>query len=137
MNYRKIVLGGLAGGVAFSIVSIAINLGFLMKRYLLLMDTGVLRKEPRIVFPLVWFPVLFLVSIGCVWFYAAVRPRLGAGPRTALTVGCLIGLMAGVPLNVSNYAWTYTGGFVSLFWTLEILLGCIAATLVGAWIYRE
>ncbi len=137
MNYARILLGGLAGGVAFNIVAIAINLGCLMKRYAILQSTGVLRLAPRGMFMPGWLLMLFAVSIGCVWLYAAVRPRLGAGPKTALTIGLFAGLLCAVPLNYSTFAWGYTGGFLALGWTAEIVLGCLAATLVGGWLYRE
>ena len=137
MNYARILLGGIVGGVAFNIVSFAINVGILGSRYAMLQEMGIFRKDPRVPFLPLWLLMLFLVSIGLVWFYAAVRPRLGPGPKTALTVGLLVGLLGALPRNFSGFAWAYTGGYLALFWTLDMVVGCMAATFVGAWLYKE
>lgn len=87
-------------------------------------------------FPL-YILLLLLIGIGLTWLYAAARPRLGAGPVTALKVGLLVGLIAGVPANVAQYAWTHVGGYVATWWAIETVVGCVLACLAGAWIYRE
>jgi len=137
VNSKRIILGGIAGGVAFNLVSIALGAAVLMRRYEILQAQEVFRKEPRIPFVPAWIGAIFLVSIGLVWLYAAARKQLGPGPRTALLVGLVAGLVAGVPHPMAQYAWSYQGGVVSLFQAIEFVAGCVAATLVGAWIYRE
>ena len=137
MNYARILLGGIVGGVAFNIVSFVINVGILGQRYAMLQEMGIFRKDPRVPFLPLSLLMLFLVSIGLVWFYAAVRPRLGPGPKTALTVGLLVGLLGALPGNLSGFAWGYAGGYLALFWTINMVVGCMAATFVGAWLYKE
>ena len=137
MNTGRIFLGGIAGGVAFNAVSMAINIAALGDRYALLQSQEVFRKEPRLPFVPLWLLAIFLVSIGLVWLYAAARQRLGPGPRTAMMIGLTVGLIAGVPHPMAQYAWSYQGGFVSLFQAIEFVAGCTAATLVGAWVYKE
>lgn len=137
LNTKRILLGGIAGGVAFNAVSMAIGMAVLGDRYTLLQEQGVFRKEPRLPFLPLWLGVIFLVSIGLVWLYAAARQRLGPGPKTAILVGLAVGLIAGIPHPMAQYAWSYQGGFVSLFQAIEFVGGCIAATLVGGWVYRE
>jgi NhaP-type Na+/H+ or K+/H+ antiporter len=79
----------------------------------------------------------FLIGIFAVWLYAAIQPRYGAGPRTAIYAALAVWLLAyvfsGVPpmaigiLPAALMAVVITAGVV------EILL----ATLLGAWLYRE
>jgi hypothetical protein len=77
------------------------------------------------------------LGILCVLLYAAVRPRLGAGVKTAVTVGILIFLVGTLfpPFGLTMQA----------FASAQVLLGTIvwnaiqlpAATVAGAWLYRE
>ena len=113
MNYGRIVLGGIVGGVASNVVSIAINAGILGARYEALMKKGVFPAEPRLPFMAVWTAVLFLVAIGLVWLYAAARGTLGPGPKTAFAVGLGVGLIAAVPSFIVHYSWTQFGGYMA------------------------
>jgi hypothetical protein len=137
MRTGRILLGGIAGGVVFNAFSMILGMAALMHRYEILQAQGVFRKEPRLPFVPAWILAIFLVSIGLVWLYAAARERLGAGPRTAILVGLTVGLIAGVPHPLAQYAWSYQGGFVSLLQAIEFAGGCTLATLAGAWIYKE
>lgn len=137
MNATRILLGGIVGGVVFNGVSALIHTVILMGRYQVLQQGGHVRDVARIPYLPAHMALLFLVSIGLVWLYAAARQRLGPGPKTALLVGLVVGLIAGMPTNLALFAWAKFGGFVGLFWTLEQVIGCALATLVGAWIYRE
>jgi len=137
MNYGRIVLGGIVGGIAYTIVSIVVNMAALGARYELLQGKNVFRAEPRLPFLPIYILLLLAVSIGLVWLYAAARTRLGPGPKTALTVGLLVGLIAAVPHALAQYCWSYVGGFVSLWQGIEVIVGSVLATLVGGWMYRE
>ncbi len=137
MNYGRIVLGGIVGGVAYNAVSILVNVLVLGGRYHILQTQGVFRKEPRLPFLPIYVLLLLVLSIGLVWLYAAARPRLGPGPRTALTVGLVVGSIAALPHALSQYCWSYAGGVTSLWQGIETIAGSAAATLVGAFLYRE
>jgi hypothetical protein len=79
----------------------------------------------------------FLLGVLIVGTYAAVRPRLGPGPKTALIVGCLAWFMTFVSSGGSQVAM----GILPLKLTLAGLawgLGEMAiASLAGAKLYRE
>ena len=137
MNMNRVVLGGVVGGVVYTVVSLIVNIVGLADRYTFLQKSHLLREDPRIPFLPIYILVLFLVSIGLVWLYAAARTRLGPGPKTALCVGMTVGLIAGLPGNLAQFSWSYTGGFVAMCWTIEAVAGCTLATLAGAWVYTE
>lgn len=137
MNRGRIVMGGLLGGLVFFVVSILVNVVVLADRYKILIDAGVMRADPRGAFMAVHPLLLLLAGIGLTWLYAAARPRLGPGPRSALQVGLLAGLVTSLPSNFAQFAWTHAGGYVSMWWTIEMAVGCSLATLAGAWVYRE
>ncbi len=81
--------------------------------------------------------VSLIVGLTLVFFYAATRPRLGPGPRTAVTVA--------VVLWAAGYLLSLIGlGMFGLFpqrllvlWGAVGLVEMIVAGLVGAWLYRE
>jgi hypothetical protein len=72
-----------------------------------------------------------------VWVYAAVRPRLGPGPRTAAVTGLVVWLMAYCLPNLSNAAFGFLPLKLTLIGTLWGLAELLGASLIGAWLYRE
>jgi hypothetical protein len=79
-----------------------------------------------------------LIGILAVWLYAAMRPRFGAGPGTAVRAGLVVwalaclfptaGLAAYGLLPMDAHFWV-PAFFPVVQWPL--------ATLAGAWVYRE
>ena len=81
--------------------------------------------------------IMFVFGLALIWIYAAIRPRFGPGPKTAVIAG----------LTVWATAWLLTGAsfitvgifpagqmLVSIIWGLvEVPL----AALAGAWLYQE
>jgi len=79
----------------------------------------------------------FLTGIAMIWLYAAIRPRYGAGPKTAVCAGAATWFM--------NYALgsvfpVITHIFPLGLSTITLLIGlaeAIVAGLAGAWLYKE
>jgi hypothetical protein len=81
INWNRVILGGLVAGVIINIFEFALH-GFVLAQD---MDAAVraLGREVggrELLMFLAWG---FLVGIFAVWLYAAIRPRYGAGPKTA------------------------------------------------------
>jgi len=138
INTRRVGLGALAGGLVWVIWSTVVNLGILSGRYAQLQGAGRLVPEPRVPFFVgAWFLTLFVLAGIVAWLYAALRATRGAGPRTALEVGVLVGFAAGFPINLSNAAWSLSGRVVALWWMIDLWVGAILAALVAGWLYRD
>lgn len=79
------------------------------------------------------------VSLGllCLLLYAAVRPRLGAGPKTAVTAGILVFLVGTLfpPFGLTMQAFAPAQLLLeTIIWNaIQLPL----ATVAGAWLYRE
>jgi len=137
LNTARVWIGGIAGGVVWSIWSLLMG----MKTMPLLtaaQNAGFFLKVPRYpLFSLQWILLLFVMSILVAYLYAASRNTLGAGPRTALKVGMVVGFCAGVPGNFAQAAWSPLPRELPLGWMLDLWGGAILAALVAGFLYKE
>ena len=79
----------------------------------------------------------FLYGFFAIWLYAAIRPRYGPGPKTAVCagaalwfIGYLMVILALASLDLFPARLLYIPAAVGL---VEL----VAATLLGAWLYKE
>jgi hypothetical protein len=86
---------------------------------------------------MVAFVVLdLLFGILLVWTYAAMRPRFGAGAKTAMIAGLqvwLVGLLMYLGMTIMGmWTWGYmiTGGIV-------FLVSMLIAAFIGGMLYKE
>jgi apolipoprotein N-acyltransferase len=79
----------------------------------------------------------FLLGILMVWIYAAVRPRLGPGPKTAVIVALLTWFMTLVWSGGAQVAMGIMPLRLTIFGLGWGLVEFIIASLVGAKLYRE
>jgi hypothetical protein len=79
----------------------------------------------------------FLVGILAVWVYAAVRPRFGAGPRTALRTGLLLWLLVYVQSAISLAPMAFMPPRLMMLGLAATLPEIVLATLAGARLYKE
>ena len=79
----------------------------------------------------------FLLGILMVWLYAAVRPRLGPGPKTAIIVAVLAWFMTLVWSGGAQVAIGIMPLQLTLFGLVWGLVEFLIASLVGARLYRE
>ena len=136
INIGKVVLGGLLAGLI-------INIGeFLFNAVLFAEELDAASKDLGIEPPgdsaiMVFVAVAFIMGIVAVWLYAAIRPRFGAGPGTAVLAGLVLWFLSPALATVQ---FLVMGMFpakllgLGLLWTLvEMPL----AALAGAWAYKE
>ena len=139
VNWKRIWLGTLAGGVVWSVWSFVVNaVGIGEEGYAAAQEQGWLLTEPRYPFFIgVWLLTLFLLAYVVAWLYAGVRATYGPGPKTAVAVGVLVGFAAGFPLNFAQAAWSQVDRVLPLWWMLELWIGAILAALLAGWLYKE
>ncbi len=137
MSWRRILLGGLVAGVLIDGVEGGLSGLIVGNRFQ--GELGALGVHPQLsaaagLFFASWG---FIVGLVTVWLYAAVRPRLGPGPRTALLVALAVWIVHSLLPHLRDAAL----GLFSLQLCLELaaiqLAWQIAATLLGAAICRE
>jgi len=139
INWRRVILGGLAAGLVMNLGEGALHGGVLGEEAVALFrqhgvpDTAQAWQMGALV------GMTFVLGIAAVWLYAAIRPRFGDGPRTAVIAGLAVFVLAHLWSGV--YLGAAFAGLVTprLAW-LPVVWGLIEAplgTLVGAWLYRE
>ena len=79
----------------------------------------------------------FVLGVVLVWLYAAVRPRLGPGPKTAVIVSILVWFLAYFFANVSNVVFGFMPIHLTAVGTVWGLVELVAAGEAGARRYTE
>jgi len=141
MNIARVILGGLVAGLVMNVSEAVLHAVVLAEDGAKLLEDwqrlGLkLDIRPSLLFWLV--SITFVLGILAVWTYAAIRPRFGAGPRTALSAGLAVWAMsylyAGVYIDAGIVVMPAKLTWLPVAWGLvEIPV----ATLLGAWVYRE
>jgi hypothetical protein len=135
-NRGRVILGGLLAGVVINLFEFVTNGVVLNSAWARLMQA--LGRPPLPVSSILLFNVWgFLLGIGSVWLYAAIRPRYGVGPATAIRAGVSAWFMSVFLANVVNYAFGVIPVGLMVITSLVELVEIPLATVVGAWLYKE
>jgi hypothetical protein len=132
----RVILGGIVAGIICDIFEYVLNGIVLRDQWNTISTTHSL---PMIgMNEIVIFNILGLVTgIAAVWAYAAIRPRFGAGPMTAVYAALLIWVVGYVIPNVFQTVSGLVPRNMMLTITVVGLVEIIVATLAGAYIYKE
>ncbi|HEU4401333.1 MAG TPA: hypothetical protein VFT43_04440 [Candidatus Polarisedimenticolia bacterium] len=138
INKRRVWIGALAAGVVWNIWSIVVNTVFLRPHYAVAQEAGLLLKAPRYgSFLPIWIISLFVAAYVMTMLYASARATCGAGPKTALGIGLMVGFIAAFPGNFATATWSPMSRMLPLWWMLDIWVGAILAALVAGFLYRD
>jgi hypothetical protein len=138
INYGRVLLGALVGGVVANICDFVIN-GIIMLEdgqrmaQRLNLDRDVLASPTVMVS---WIAIDFIYAFLIVWTYAAIRPRLGPGPKTAACAGLVI--VAAV--TVVLFGFMQMGVFTPDSFMKNAALSTLTAVLTGVaggYVYKE
>ena len=137
INWGRVFLGGLAAGFLINVSETILNTVVLEAPFSAAMDEmgKTMNMDGGAI--AVWMLWGFAVGITTVWLYAAIRPRYGAGLKTALCAGATVWFLAGF---LSSAAMVNMGLFsVGLMATGTVwgLAEMLTAAAVGGWLYKE
>lgn len=137
INLARVVLGGLLAGVVLTVFEFVLNGPILSDQWTAAMES-LNRTAPEGAGTMIAYVIWnFLLGIALVWFYAAVRPRFGPGPKTAVFTGLAVWFV----VWLLGFGGTVIGGMfptnlvvITVIWELfEVPI----ATVAGAWLYQE
>ncbi len=136
INFGRVLLGGLVAGIV-------LNIGeYLLNDKVLAIQMGELFRrcgfpKPGVHFIVIAVVITFVLGIVIVLGYAAIRPRFGPGPKTAIIAGLFawFGVVVYGSVIAAGLGIIPTNTFaLVLGWEIvEYLL----AALIGAWLYKE
>jgi len=137
MNKARILLGGLLAGLVVNVGEAIVHGVLLVKRDAEMMTRLHLSAEPNvgaIVALNVWG---FAVGMLTILLYASIRPRMGAGPGTAVRAGIFAWAGASALASaVPGIMGIYQLDLVLINVGLELIVFVLAA-LAGAAVYKE
>ena len=138
INTGKVITGGLLAGFVMSVLDMTWNFTVLAADNKAMVDQ--LRLDPAVLtdpsYAIPWIVVDFVVGLVIVWTYAAMRPRLGPGPKTAI----LAGLVPFVSVTAVLCGFASMGVFTQAMLvksSMFALISVVAGSVAGAWVYKE
>lgn len=137
INWGRVVLGGLLAGVIINLSEYVLNTIVLAKDLAAAMSA--LGKSPEAMaagIPL-WIVWSFVVGLGGVWLYAAIRPRFGAGSKTAAIAGLALWVIAYLTFSIGMKAMGLMSDRITCISLPWGLVECQIALQLGAWSYKE
>lgn len=136
INLSRVVIGGLFAGLVINIGEYILNGIVIATQWVALREhfgLGSLSHGQMAAA----VTITFAYGIVLIWIYAAIRPRFGPGPRTAIIAGLTLWVIAYVLFTASLLA----SGMLSTGLTLATILWGVfeapIAAVAGAWLYRE
>jgi hypothetical protein len=137
INLGRVILGGIVAGIVVDLFEGVLN-GVVLNQQWADAMTALGKSSALSTKQLIAFNVWGLaVGILMIWLYAAMRPRLGAGPKTAICAGLMIwatayalGSAASIFLHLVPLGLMATGLAVGVVET-------IVAAMAGAYFYKE
>jgi hypothetical protein len=136
INMGRVLLGGLLAGLVLNIGEFLLNdfvLGTQMKEFFTRHNFA----DPGTNFMIVAVGLTFVMGIVLVLSYACIRPRFGAGLKTAIIAGLLawfgVYCYSGV-INAVLFGMPMNTLIIVLVWGL---VQYALAAIAGAWLYKE
>lgn len=138
INIGRVILGGLVAGLVLNLFAVVCGMTVLaedQREFVtrLHLDEAVVTSTGSMVS---WILVDFIYGLLIVWTYAAIRPRFGPGPRTAIIAGLLLYAIVTVVL----YGFMGMGVFTRAGFALNAacqLVAVVVASLAGGALYKE
>ncbi len=136
INAGRVIGGGLVAGLVMNVVDGVTNGVILTARWdaeskRLGLDMS---QQPQALAG--WLTYDFVAGIALLWLYAAIRPRFGAGAKTAIIAGLALWFIT----HLAFAAWVFNGlysfGIVAAS-TVGGLVAAVAGGLAGCALYKE
>jgi hypothetical protein len=138
INVGRVVIGGIVAAVILFIA------GFIIHGLILGADWATWGKEGHMPLALsqgamtvVWIILSLINGVTGVWIYAGIRPRYGAGAKTALIAGLMLWLVGGLVAALAQFALGNVPHNVVVVGAIGGLIADLIAIVAGAYFYQE
>jgi hypothetical protein len=138
INLGRVIIAGIVAGLVADILGFVVD-GVLLAPQWAAGMRALGRTELFSPSQLIWINLLGLLGgIALIWIYAAIRPRFGPGPITAVLAGVAFWV---VGYLLPNLTFMWFGGLfprqLTLLTTFGGVVEMVLAAIAGAALYRE
>ncbi|MGA2755172.1 MAG: hypothetical protein ABSE53_15535 [Terracidiphilus sp.] len=137
INVGRLILGGIVAGIAIDVLDYFVDGVWLASRWA--NGMAMLGRPGFSQVQIILFNVIgLLTGLVAIWVYVAIRPRFGAGIKTAIYAGLAVWLLA---VLFPNAAFMHVArlfpNHLTLYTTLGGLVEAVFGTVAGASVYKE
>jgi hypothetical protein len=136
INLGRVLLGGFVAGVIINVFEYLLNGVLLADQWPGIM-AAINRPELSMHDILIFNIIGFIEGIVAVWTYAAIRPRFGAGVKTAVYAAGLTWVTAYALAMSTPVIMGVFSHSIAVVLLAGGLVEIVVATVVGAWLYKE
>ena len=141
INLGRVILGGIVGGIVADILDFPVDGVWLAGRWSNSMKTLGMPTSMSTT-QMVSYNLLGIVGgLVAIWIYAAIRPRFGAGVKTAVRAGLAVWVLSALLPNIGfmlvAFPVSVFGRRLTLYTTLGALVEIVIGTIAGAALYKE
>ena len=136
INMGRVILGGLLAGLVINVGEFMLNAGLLAKSWedaLKALNRPAMGSKGMLFFIL----LSFALGVFTVWLYAAIRPRFGARPVTAICAGWIVWFLASLYASATMLPLHLFPRRLLLYAVIWEFVQLPIAAIAGAWLYRE
>ncbi len=136
INLTRVLLGGLLAGVVINVGEGILNELILRGDWEAAMQALQLPMVGGVIQGVLFIVLGFVLGIVAVCIYASIRPRFGAGVKTAVIAGLTVWVLIYIGFGFPFLAGVFP---TKLFWISAVwgLVEVPLATVAGAWVYKE
>ena len=135
INVARVILGGLLAGLIINISETVLNL------YVIADESTAVLQRLGLEFPgtnqiAIFIATTFVLGIVLIFVYAGLRPRFGAGAKTAVIAAVVVWIV-GFNFAFGDMVLGITPGNLLAIGGTWSLVETIVAAVAGAWVYKE
>lgn len=135
VNFKRVLLGGIAAAVIINLGEAAFGFLFQEEYQAATERLGIdLTADAALYLPILWSVVIGVLAI---WLYAAIRPRYGPGPKTAVRAALAVWAFTTATFSIAMGCLGLFPARLMVYGGIWGLVEVIFALLVGAMLYRE
>jgi len=136
INIGRVLLGGIVAGIVGDILAYLVDGVMLAQRWAFALKQ--LGKPEFSVNQMLMFTAIGLVyGILTIWLYAAMRPRFGAGLKTAIYAGLAVWAIGALLPNAGFWVAGMLPRGLTVFTTAGAIIESTVAALAGAALYKK
>ena len=138
INTGRLVIGGIVAAVVLFVAGFIIHGAILGSQWMAWRQAGhmpfAMSHAGEFV---IWIIVSLVNGFAGLWIYAGIRPRYGAGPKTALLAGLMLWLAGGLTTALGGFALGNLPQGIIIIGGSGRLIADLLAVLAGAYFYKE